>query len=270
MSYGTADLSTIQKTYDQIGKGTRKWVVKDDVNLLKLKGGENALRILPPSEGRKHFGERIFMHGRIGINEDQFLCKKMTEWIKERCPICEERKRLKDSGATDEEVKQFSPSLKWMYNVIDLDKPEDGVKVWVAPFTVGDEIIRLCYNRETRATDRDISHPDKGYNIFLTKEGEGLQTRYKGFDRDDQPSPLPRREWLNQLVDLHAAVNIPTEGEMYEALHGIPVDQEQPKRGDPVVDPEPFATEAVAPLHRAEADPTLEDLKTRIRSKYNR
>ena len=177
--------------------------------------------------------------------------------------ICQEIQRLQKSGATEEEYRHLFPRKKVLFNVVDMDRQQEGVKVWVAPYTAADDIVRLCYDKRTKEI-HDISHPVNGYDVFITREGEGLTTKYKGIQLDRNPSSIANENWLDELYDLREILIIPDEKDMKQVLGIVDRDDEEtyiPRRarGHEVIGEKELASEA---------EPT--DIKTQIRDSIRR
>lgn len=224
MNYGKTSLDAIKQVFDEIGKGDRKFIINTSVPILKLREGDNCIRILPPTASRtgQFFGLKIYVHNTVGINKDSFLCVDKMDWIRNKtdlikCIICSEGRKAKVAGASDEEIREFIPYRKFLFNVVDMDKPHEGIKVWIAPSSVVDDIMILCLDKRTKSF-KDISSPQNGQNIYITREGQGVRTKYKGIQLED-PSPIARPEWLDQMYELENILIIPTKKD-FETLFG--------------------------------------------------
>lgn len=218
-NWGKAGVDAIKRYYDGIGKGDRAFFLRSDVPLYTMAIGDHVLRVMPPYKGGDFFGLEIFVHSGIGINKDSFLCTEKTKLFAEEklsCPICAKAAKLAARGAADEEVWPLKPRKKVLFNIVDLDKPRDGVKVWVCPITAADDIVRLCYDKRTKEL-KDITDPEEGYDIYVTREGEGLQTRYKGIQTDKTTSAIDA-VYLDGIHDLAEILILPDEKTIKRAL----------------------------------------------------
>ena len=79
--------------------------------------------------GFLHYERSYFAHRNVGPNQDMYVCPART-WDK-RCPICEHRAKLSDDPESDATLlKEMVPKERQLFNVIDLDHPEEGVQMW--------------------------------------------------------------------------------------------------------------------------------------------
>lgn len=76
----------------------------------------------------------FWLHRGIGLNDDSIICPKRT--YGKPCPICEEAEGLKKKGADEEKINALTPSHKVVYNVIDLNNPDDGIKLFMQSFAL--------------------------------------------------------------------------------------------------------------------------------------
>jgi len=76
----------------------------------------------------------FWVHRGVGVNDDSIICLKRT--YGKACPICEEMEGLKKQGADEDKINALSPSHKVAYNVIDLNRPEEGVKIFLQSFAL--------------------------------------------------------------------------------------------------------------------------------------
>jgi hypothetical protein len=112
-----------------------------DVKLFKLdKAGTRRIDIIPyhvgqgnpgpgADPGSLYFERTYFVHRSIGADQTTYVCPAKT--ANKRCPICEYRAKLvKDPDADEDEVKALAPKERQLWNVIDLDEPDEGIQVW--------------------------------------------------------------------------------------------------------------------------------------------
>lgn len=218
--YKDENLNAIQKYFDQIGTGDRKTYLSVDIPLYKMPVGDQAIRILPSLEPGEFFGKEIYVHEFIGMNKDYFLClDKMRRTEDDVCPFCERAKQLSKNNATFEEIQPFKPRKKVLLNIIDLKNEKDGVKIWIAPYTAVDEILLASYDRKAK-TPRDISDPDEGHDIFITREGADRNTKYKGIQMDPQSTSV-EQSWLDGRYDLEGILIYPNIKDMEDAMESM-------------------------------------------------
>lgn len=114
-----------------------------DVKMFQPKEGTMLLDILPfvagegnpwAEEGNLHWERQYYVHRGIGANSEWYVCPRMTS--KQRCPICEFRKKLMEGGDEDNEkaIADLAPKQRQLFNVIDLRNPDKGVQIWDASY----------------------------------------------------------------------------------------------------------------------------------------
>ena len=171
----------------------------------KPKLGQNKVRILPPwtSEGPHAgaFWREVAQHWNVSEDmKGPVLCPNKTPDIKDACPICEfitELKSDKKNVAAQELAKEIRAKTSWFLNLVDLSdsiytaadvaeakqaRPDEEVgfaagdlkvQVYAAGPTVFNNIVTIISENNL-----DITLPEKGHNLTITKSGKGLNTEY--------------------------------------------------------------------------------------------
>ncbi len=206
------------------GVGYINMDVLDDAGLgfWRSSTGDNFIAIIPPKDADSYFGLEIFPHFNIGFNSASFLCPRMMSGGKDRCPLCEERRRLLDAGCEDEELLRdlnaYPP--RFLYFIVDMtsaDTEAEGVQLYDAPMTVDDEILAMSKDRRTGEL-LDVSDPDDGFTVSFLREGAQRRTNYKAFKLEER-DPLPD-EWLDAVIPLEKVIVVGNYDEMKEAYFG--------------------------------------------------
>jgi len=203
--------------------GTNKWndYLKDDFDGEKFiaKEGEHLLDIIPYitgtqdpklGEGERAYMLDVYVHQKVGINEDSVLCPA-SNYRGKKCPICEHQAKMKKAGIfSEDEVKALNPKRRALYNVVCYDTAETeakGVLVWEASYHLTEkEILPIARNRRGGGYI-PFADPDKGKSISFFREGAGAATRYKGYtllDREEEISDeiLDAAYCLDELLDI--------------------------------------------------------------------
>lgn len=210
--YRERSAETVQQRATQKG-GNFDSYLSDKAAFVKVKEGENVFRILPTTWDFDTFGDNwgfeIYVHREIGPNNDVYLCidemrKKYPEWDgipKGKCPICR--------AARDEEDPELGKKLKAkkeiLAYIINRDDEKAGPLIWRLGWQLERDIQIRCQNKKTGAV-LAIDHPDTGYDIYFTRDGQGLKTRYTGVDVDREDSPLHESQkktdaWLDRVQE---------------------------------------------------------------------
>lgn len=167
----------------------------------------------------------LLVHNNVGPNQDPFICLKQN--YGKRCPICEERDRLRLNESPSDELKKkiqaLNVSRRCVYNIIVHDTEKDyarGVQVWDSSH------YNFQRHIEVLAEGRDgnirvfYADPDEGKSIQFTREGRGQQTtKYLGhqfLDRDYVISD----DQLNAARSLDDILKVCTYEEIQEAFLG--------------------------------------------------
>ncbi len=180
---------------------------EDKSKLFKLtKAGTKRIDIIPyvAGEGNKqanpgdlYFERTYWIHRGIGPSQDNYVCPAKT--ADKPCPICEYRARLAKDPSSDEDlIKDLAPRERQLWNVIDLDEPDAGVKVWDISYHLFGKLL----DTEIRNADEDEDfeyYPDLergktlklgvedksfGGNTFYEVVSIGFKQRSRQYDED--------------------------------------------------------------------------------------
>ena len=219
----------------------------------KPKKGKNRVRIMPPytDEGENAYlwWREIWAHWGVGPDDDSkknVSCPKMSPDSEDKeCPICDYVEQLKASGdpADLALAKEIRSQRRIYTNIIDLkdpvwneaaieelrseDVPEDKLpeigdpKIQVWNFGVKIFNVLLDYYTE----NIDMVDLKEGYNVVLTRSGEGLNTSY--ITRLEQkPSRAPCEEDpTEKLHNLDSVMQFKTSVELQAVLEGVDPDE---------------------------------------------
>jgi hypothetical protein len=148
---------------------------------------ENWVRFLPPTwDNPGHYGIDVWVHYSVGPENATVLCLyKMTG---KPCPICEAHAKLEADGREDAaSLRATRRVLAWVINR--KEEKDKKPQYWAQPQTVDKEITKICRDRVSGALYY-IDHPDQGYDVLFDKEGEGMTTKYMGFQIARQASSI--------------------------------------------------------------------------------
>jgi hypothetical protein len=193
------------------------------------------------NEGELAYVIDLWVHRGVGINEDSYACP--ANWGKS-CPICEERRKLRDRDASDEEIKRLNRSRRTIYNIVcyDSQKEEDlGVQIWEVAYQYMEEEL-IARSRKRRGTGEPIifADPDIGKSISFIREGQGqFNTVYKGHEfvnreLSDGSAYVISDEILDQAVSLDQIIEMVTYDELAEAFYGESVKKDDAEEEKPV------------------------------------
>jgi hypothetical protein len=213
---------------------------KSDVNFWKCKEDDHELYIVPYIVGEQHprlkpgkidFLLDVFVHTKVGINEDNFICLNRT--YREKCPICEHQAELKDSDEPDEvAIKALNPTRRNIFNIVCMDstkEEEKGIQVWnVSQWLFTNPLEELAHKKRGGG---EIAYADidEGKIISFRKKGSGMTTtEYTAFEFKDR-GEIPD-EILDTAVCLDELIHKPTYDEVSEAYFQTKDEDAVPER----------------------------------------
>lgn len=197
------------------------------VNNFKPRKGDNCIRLLPPIHEDAMFPwEEVYVHYGIGVNNSAYFC--LAKMKNRPCPICEEAKKARDEEKSKEEIRALTPSPRCAAWIIDRKEsdPSKNPLLWLMPHDkIAGEILAKSFKKSTNAIVY-VDDPENGYDIYFTKNGEGIGTQYAGIDKDE-PSPLhadkaTADKWLEHTVtnDLRKIMTFKSYDYIKALLHG--------------------------------------------------
>lgn len=155
----------------------------DELPIFKQKKGINSIDIIPfwvatdnhptTKKGEPDYKMEIYVHKNLGPNRDKLvLC--LAEMYGKPCPVCEERKRLKEDGADDDLIKKLYAQRRVVYNVIDLDNEDKGIQIFdVSYYDFERNIVDEIADEDGTIVPSDL---DEGKTIVF----KGKDSKYKG------------------------------------------------------------------------------------------
>lgn len=183
------------------------WKCKEDdheIYIVPYIVGDNHPRL---KSGRVDFVLDVFVHRKVGINEDTIICLNRT--YKEKCPICEYQAKLKEDDDPDTDlIKSLNPTRRNIFNIVCCDSEKEmdkGVQVWdVSQWLFTNPLEELAHKKKSGG---EILYADvnEGKIISFRKKGTGVtSTEYTAFefkDRDEIPDEiLEAAHCLDELV----------------------------------------------------------------------
>lgn len=165
--------------------------------------GENIIRILPPWNERRKVFKVLALHW-FGTKDNRqgVLCLRK---FGKKCYICEViHKLLANKVLSEESIKTYYPKKRAFCNGIDMNNPDEGVKVMALP---AEKVAAVLVGFARNPEYGDFTHPEKGYNIHIEKVKSGVFPDYKVFPAR-KSSPIANKEWLEQLFNLDDFENV--------------------------------------------------------------
>jgi hypothetical protein len=244
-------------------------IKQDGPRFFKARGGDNFIRILPPTwDNAKHYALAIKIHRSIGPDNATYLCLKENETSPEKdCPICEERYR---SGIPQKDNDTLRAQTSQLIYLIDRANEDQGPMIWTISNKSDLEILaQSLEKRQSRYLP--IAHPIDGYDVEFVRDGEGINTRYRGFKVARTSSPVHDNadrleEWLNYIEDnpITDLLNYYSAEHIKSVFHGKSAPAPEEERSRVREEPAPRAREAQpeapreAPQSNGRVDPPFD------------
>ncbi len=195
MAYGKPKREAVESA--NVGGGADFWTPPE---------GESRIRVMPPwDEGVEEFWFVTGTHFNVGPDERAVPCPELSG-VADSCFLCRLVKRLA-RGDEDEaaEAEAMGARPRYLLNIVDLEKPQDGVQVWPAPKTIFRQLKKFWLNEEDYG---DFTSFEEGFDIIVEKLGSGINTKYDA--TPTRPKVFPSDKLINHRSD--------TVGEMFEQL----------------------------------------------------
>jgi hypothetical protein len=192
--YYAPSLDTIRRDYKKLeSQRSRFW---------KPQRGENQLRILPPWSKKGTFYLERPLHWGVGPSKRSVVCGAAND---QSCFICDRIEELSQSNNPRDqaEAQRMAVSMRMLMNIVDLADVDTGVQVW----ETSDKMVMRLMSLMMDADHGDFTHPDKGYSVKFTKQGDGKGTKY-GDLRTGKSAPVPYAGWEGELKNLDRYVRV--------------------------------------------------------------
>ena len=200
----------------------------------KLPEGTTTFRVLPNARGleEKEYIEYA-MHSNVGARKGYLRCGKNIRG-QGTCWLCDEQipKLEKSSSASNrklaEEMKRkecFAVQIAYVS-----EGKWTGPVLWEMSPSISNKLLGLMARR-------DISHPQNGYNLSISRTGTTMTaTRYSDIDRDDEKSPV-KESILAKLQPFNEVLRKYDEAKQKQEYFGHEQEEENTS-GEPDADEE--------------------------------
>lgn len=187
--------------------GLYESIFKQGIRKYKQRRGENNVRILPPTFGKRNYPVYpIFVHYGVGPDNATFLCARRM--FSQDCAVCDHRQRLMDEGE-DEAANELKINSQFIAWVIDRMDKDDAIGPQVMQYGYGVNSSIAAVSLEEEGGTLVFFHPEKGYDLTYTqnhKGGDQKNVSYIGHKFSRRESPIHRNEalmdqWLEYIND---------------------------------------------------------------------
>jgi hypothetical protein len=232
---GSDLLDAVEESYQQKDSFSFKGIFSPE----KVKGmsfwkpgpGQHIFDILPyiagsqnprRKKGKAAYVVDVFTHRGVGPNEDQYIC--LAKSFNEPCPICEYRaERVKESDATEEEIKALKPGRRVVYAIWDGDDQKKGVQLYEVAHWFMENPIQSIVKKPKRGGGLseaiDFPHPDNGKSVAFEIKAVGKNRDYTGHQFVDRDEPIPD-EILEAVPVVDELLHVPSYDEVHAAFFG--------------------------------------------------
>lgn len=183
------------------------------------KEGRNVIRILPAMDGQEFYSEAKV---RYNVGPKKKMVTVPLDSSPKNCPIHKFVDDLYKTKDKDDEklAKKMKASSRYYFNIIDRSVGEDEegygkVQVFGCGSTIFTDILGIICDPDYG----DITDPEAGYDIIITKSGKGLDTEYKTVARPKQ-TPIGIPDWKEKLNDLAKIATPKSYEKRQEILEG--------------------------------------------------
>lgn len=187
----------------------------------KLKQGKNVRRILWPKGDSDSFYSEGFLHFNLGEDGNTVVTCPKTFGSKERCPICEYVEELQKSKNKEDAklASKLKATRKIYVNTISRDDDEETPKVLPIGVTVLKGLLEAICDPDYG----DITDPDEGRDVTITRKGEGMKTEYSVLIKPKASivsDELSASEIEDEMTDLDSLFVKKSYEELQDILNG--------------------------------------------------
>ena len=142
----------------------------------KLQNGKNVRRVLWPKGEKDVFYSEGFLHFSLGAEGKKVATCPKTFNEKNPCPICEYVAQLQKSKSKQDKklADQIKAKRRIYINVLSRDDEEVTPKV----LPIGVTILKGLLETICDPDYGDITDPETGRDVTITRKGQGLNTEY--------------------------------------------------------------------------------------------
>lgn len=199
----------------------------------KLQQGKNVRRILWPKGDSDSFYSEGFLHFNLGEDGNTVVTCPKTFGSKERCPICEYVEELQKSKNKEDAklASKLKATRKIYVNAISRDDEEETPKVLPIGVTVLKGLLEAICDPDYG----DITDPDEGRDVTITRKGEGMKTEYSVLIKPKASivsDELSASEIEDDMTDLDSLFVKKSYEELQDILNGESLEDDEEDEED--------------------------------------
>lgn len=187
----------------------------------KLQDGKNVRRVLWPKGDKESFYSEGYLHFGLGSDGHSVATCPKTFSSKNRCPICEYVEQLQQSKSKDDKklAGDIKAKRRIYINVLSRDDEEETPKVLPIGVTILKGILEAICDPDYG----DITDPEEGHDITITRKGKGINTEYSVLPKPKATKfsdELEESEVEEEMVDLDSLFIEKSYEELEAILNG--------------------------------------------------
>lgn len=222
LNYGSYDEETAEQEKEELDQS-------GGAEFMKLKPGQNKVRILPPPTGKRSPFRVVYQHFiEMPGGSKSVICARLE--AKKPCAVCAKVNELRASRSEEDQkiANDLFARRRVFCNVIDRAEPDKGPKVLAFGKTVHEQLVAL----RNPDVGGDYCHPEEGYDVIIERTGTGKNdTKYKVFlSRKESPlgsSVEVMQGWIDAQKNLDTFAALPSAQEVKQLLSGEEADEEE-------------------------------------------
>ena len=229
-------------------KGKERVKEKSEGNTLKLREGDNCIRIMPDKKdllpdgklnpkGVQHSPVREFrIHQEVGPDKGMTGCGVSIDG-EGKCWICHVKIPDLEKKGKHQLAAQLEAREKFVVQASRYDPDTQKFSApkpwWVSsgagiPGKSATGTLAVRVYSKLASSKKDYVDPVKGYNLNIERTGEGMKTRYPSVEGDETPTKVPL-EILKLVQDLDKLIPQYDEDDQKSLYFGRPKEEDEDK-----------------------------------------
>ncbi len=196
----------------------------------KFPPGKTIFRILPAAPGDDEENWFLYVGNHYGVDPERkspVICRAVTNYAEEECPVCDVVAEMRQSGQNDEAGK-ISVRRRYLIRALVRGQEDRGPQVMDLPITVFTQMGEAIQDEDTFG---DILSLKNGRDFIITKSGSGKDTTYVVNAHPKQTRIMRTQQdamnVINTLTPIEDLVAIPELEEVAKLVHEDVEDEEE-------------------------------------------
>lgn len=187
----------------------------------------------PFQEKGELWPECSYWQHKIGTGTDKkrFICLAKTEQSKKKkCPICEYREALINSGSDPDLAEELRPRLRQLFNILDHDDEDKGIQLFeMSPYMFGFMLDDEDNAQAHKFDDKYYGDISDGLMIEARFNEESFNgSKFAKCARIDfEERPDLSKDITDEAIDLDAALRLLDYNELKKKFHEIEIGEEE-------------------------------------------